>query len=72
MMVGKDCNHVFPVKIASTESVGTLKELIKDKKQYVFEHVDADDLKLWKVSIPVDDSFRENASNADLTAVFGT
>lgn len=65
-MVGKDRNHVFPVKIASTESVGTLKELIRDKKKYAFERVDADDLKLWKVSIPVDDDFRENVNKAGL------
>ena len=50
--------HVFPVKIASTESVGALKELIKDKKKHAFERVDADTLNVWKVSFPVDDDLR--------------
>ena len=40
---------------ASTESVSALKELIKDKKKYAFEHVDANTLDIFKVSFPVDD-----------------
>jgi hypothetical protein len=58
--------HVFPVKIARTESVGTLKEAIKDKKQVALEHVDADALQLWNVSIIVDDGFKENVSKVEL------
>jgi hypothetical protein len=59
-------HHVFPVKIARTESVGTLKEAIKDKKQVALEHVDADALQLWKVSIPVNGGFKENVRNVEL------
>jgi hypothetical protein len=54
--------HIFPVKIASTESVGTLKKYVKQEKQVAFEHVDADDLKLWHVSIPDDNAFEDNVS----------
>jgi hypothetical protein len=39
--------------------VGTLKEAIKDKKKPVLDHVTADSLILWKVSMAVDDGFKE-------------
>jgi hypothetical protein len=52
LVQGDDLRNIFPVKIDSTESVGVLKDLIKDKKQHAFEHVDANTLVLWKVSIP--------------------
>ena len=41
--------RVFPVKIDGTESVGTLKEVIKDKKKPAFDLVPADTLELFKV-----------------------
>jgi hypothetical protein len=56
LVLGDDPSHVFPVKIASTESVGTLKEAIKDKKKHAFQHVDADTLDIFRVSFPVDDN----------------
>lgn len=43
----------FPVEFVPSDSVGKLKDLIKAKKSVVFEHVDANNLTLWKVSIPV-------------------
>jgi hypothetical protein len=55
LILGDEPSHVFLVKIASTESVGTLKELIKDKKKHVFEHIVADALNIFRVSFPVDD-----------------
>jgi hypothetical protein len=57
-----DPNHVFPVKIAETESVATLKTYIKQEKQVAFEHVDANDLKLWHASIADDNAFKDNVS----------
>ena len=51
-LVGNDTTQVFQVKIANTESVGTLKEVIKDK--ITLQHADPDSLRLWKDSIPVD------------------
>jgi hypothetical protein len=58
-------SHIFPVKIEKTALVGTLKEVIKDKKKPAFEHVDADTLVLWRVSIPVGGSFKQNLSKLD-------
>jgi len=49
LVLGEDSSHVFSVKIDTTESVFTLKEAIKDKKNNAFQHADADSLKLWKV-----------------------
>jgi hypothetical protein len=49
-VLGDDSSRVFPVKIATTESVGTLKKLIKEEKERGFlRDVDASDLGLWKV-----------------------
>ena len=43
----------FPVEIESTKTVGHLKDAIKAKKSNYFEKIDADDLTLWRVSIPI-------------------
>jgi len=61
-----DPRHVFPVKIARTESVGTLKKAIKEEKKVTLEHVDADSLRLWKVSIAVNSGFKEDLRKVEL------
>jgi hypothetical protein len=63
-VLGDSPNHTFPVKIARTESVGTLKEAIKEKMKPAFDHIRANSLVLWNVDIPFDrttlqDSIRE-------------
>ena len=62
-----DVSQVFPVKITNTESVGILKEVIKDECQKAFPNVDARSLTLWKVSIPVDRHLQQSLANLDLT-----
>jgi hypothetical protein len=52
--------RVFTVEIANNKTVSILQEIIKNKNKYAFEHVDADTLVLWKVSIPVDDNFKDS------------
>jgi hypothetical protein len=42
------------IEIVDTKTVGTLKDRVKDKKKQSFQHIDADNLALWKVSYPVD------------------
>ena len=44
---------MFPVKIAKEESVGAVKDAIKDKKKPDFDHIPADKLTLWKVSLQI-------------------
>jgi Crinkler effector protein N-terminal domain len=51
LVLGEPRNRIFPVKIASTDTVGDLKDAIKEKKQLAFQHIDADSVVLWKVSI---------------------
>jgi hypothetical protein len=63
---GDDPRNVFPVKITSTESVGTLKDAIKAVRKPTFDHLRADALKLWKVSIAVADGFKENAKQVEV------
>ncbi|KAF8326121.1 uncharacterized protein EI90DRAFT_2820492, partial [Cantharellus anzutake] len=58
-VLGDDASRVFPVEISNAKPVGALKEAIKDKKKVTLQHVDADALTLWNVSIPVDDGFEE-------------
>ena len=55
IVFGDDPSHIFPVKIANTESVGALKDAIKEKKKPIFNHVPADALDIFRVSIPVDE-----------------
>ncbi|KAF9900515.1 hypothetical protein EC991_007219 [Linnemannia zychae] len=43
----------FPVKIESTETIGSLKDEIKLKNAPEFDDIAADKLTLWRVSIPV-------------------
>jgi len=62
LVLGDDSSHIFSVKIASTESVFTLKKAIRDEKNNAFQHVDADSLILWKVSIPVGSEFQDKFS----------
>ena len=47
---GYDPRRIFPVKIAKNETVGTLREAIKEKKKPAFDHLTADSLDLWQVS----------------------
>ena len=66
LVFGDDPNHAFPVKIADTASVGALKETVKDNQRHVFQHVDAERLALWKISIPGDRNLEEKINNLDL------
>jgi Crinkler effector protein N-terminal domain len=52
LVLGQHRGRIFPVEIAATKTVGALKDAIWDKKQHTFQHVEADALVLWKVSLP--------------------
>ena len=45
----RDPGRIFPIKVARTELVGTLKDEVKEKKSPAFDHIPADSLDLWKV-----------------------
>jgi hypothetical protein len=63
LVLGEPRAHIFPVKISPTETIGFLKDAIKEKKQPAFDHVPADTLVLWQVSIPVDDNLEDSLGN---------
>ena len=54
LVKGNTTANAFPVDIDKDQLVGHLKKVIKAEKQNDFAGIDADRLKLWKVSIPGD------------------
>ncbi|KAG0262774.1 hypothetical protein BGZ95_003963, partial [Linnemannia exigua] len=52
---GESLISAFPVEIKSSKTIGDLKDLIKAKNPETFIGVDAKDLALWRVSIPISD-----------------
>jgi Crinkler effector protein N-terminal domain len=63
---GDDLNRIFPVEIASTESVGDLKEAIKIENQLAFRHIGANALHLWGVSIDFDANLKRSLDDFDV------
>ncbi|KAG0258557.1 hypothetical protein BG011_003224 [Mortierella polycephala] len=55
LISGELASNAFPVKISSDETVGQLKKLIKTEKPNALEGIDAKDLVLWRVTIPVNE-----------------
>ncbi|KAG0358745.1 hypothetical protein BGX24_005918, partial [Mortierella sp. AD032] len=55
LISGDSTSNAFSVKIPSSDTVDDLKDTIISKKPNAFEHIDANDLVLWRVSIPDDD-----------------
>src|SRR5436190_183135 len=54
LVKGNTFANAFPVDINKDQLVGHLKKAIKAEKHKTFHGVEADELKLWKVSIPGD------------------
>jgi hypothetical protein len=49
---GESLKHILTVKIANMETVGTLKNVIKEAKPVAFHNIDPNSLDLWRVSEP--------------------
>ena len=54
LVKGNTTANAFEVDIEKDKSISKLKEAIKAKKAPVFDNFPADELKLWKVTIPGD------------------
>ena len=54
-VLGDDEDKVFTVEIARDKNVSILKDEIKKKNPHTLDKVDAKDLDLWKVCLPIDD-----------------
>jgi len=63
LVLGDDPNHIFAVEISNAKTASALKKAIKNEKKPAFDHVPADALVLWNVSVPVDRSLKENINN---------
>ena len=48
---GESTSRAFPVSVPSTETIGSLKKLIKTEKSPRFDDIAANELTLWRVSI---------------------
>ncbi|RUS23554.1 hypothetical protein BC938DRAFT_474961, partial [Jimgerdemannia flammicorona] len=59
---GDPVDRIFPVKVARTETVGELRKLIKKEKDPLFNNIPADELLLWLVSLPANDTALKNLS----------
>lgn len=53
LIQGTTLDNYFKVTIDKNNDISDLKEVIRKKRKYTFANVDANDLKLWKVSVPM-------------------
>ncbi|OJA11316.1 hypothetical protein AZE42_08597 [Rhizopogon vesiculosus] len=61
IVFGEDPGEIFLIKVASTETVHTLKEMIKDATMPTFRDVAVMYLKLWEVeNMLPDDALQDN------------
>ena len=56
---GQEFHRIFPVKISPTQTVGVLKDNIKNDKPLDFCDIDADALSLYKVSLADDEDLEQ-------------
>ena len=54
LLFDDDSKQVFTVKIPKSENVSILKKMIKEENARHLAHLDAKDLILWKVRLPID------------------
>ncbi|KAK2463801.1 hypothetical protein APHAL10511_004199 [Amanita phalloides] len=66
LLSGDKEGQVFTVKIPKTNNVSILQKVIKEKKNPHLNHLSASDLKLFQVSLPVDDNFEERIKHIPL------
>ena len=62
----EDYKSVFPIKIACAKTIGTLRNAINEDQHIAFQHVDLRNLNLWKVSIFINTSFKQNVNRLGL------
>ena len=58
-------NTIFTVEIQMTRNVSVLKNKIKNSSSALLSNIDAKDLKLWHVHLPVDDLSSINCPTSD-------
>lgn len=63
LALGDMLDHIFTVKIASLETVGALRRVIKDEQQFACL---ADELVLYRTSLPDDGELKNKVEVLDL------
>ena len=58
LAIRQNRSYIFQVTLGRTKSIADLKEGIREKKKPAFDHVPADTLVLWKVSVRVDSNLK--------------
>ncbi|RHZ62266.1 hypothetical protein Glove_341g79 [Diversispora epigaea] len=59
LVEGDSKDRVFEVEIEKRKSVGFLKKKIKEEKPNLLVNVDANDIVLWKINIPIEEDTME-------------
>ena len=67
LVLGQDTSHIFHVELVRNKSIADLKEGIREKKKPAFDHIPADTLVLWQVSLRVDKNFKRDLESLTLT-----
>ncbi|KAF9178381.1 hypothetical protein BGZ51_007824 [Haplosporangium sp. Z 767] len=62
---GEPTSRAFPLSAPLSQTIGGLKKLIKTENAVEFKDVDANDLTLWQVSIPVDPAKKYDVVSLD-------
>jgi hypothetical protein len=70
LIQGTSLDNYFKVTIGKNNDISDLKEIIWKKKQNTFSSIDANEIKLWKVSVPTNekekfDRLRRNESTVE-------
>jgi hypothetical protein len=63
LVLGDDTSGIFEVELDPTRSISRLREEIKVKKKPAFDHIVADSIILWEVSVPIDENFEHNIAS---------
>ena len=64
---GGDADDIFFVTIKASANVYDLKEAIRPKREYTLGRIEAIKLRLFKTSIPIDDTFDQAIGDVNLT-----
>jgi hypothetical protein len=72
LVLGDDPEKTFTVEIPKNKNIYELKRLIKEKKCHHLNYFDARQLRVWQVSVPIDNLKAElgNINLADAQTLF--
>ena len=65
-IISEDSGHIFLVELQATKTVGALKRALKEENKQALQHIDANNLVLWKVSLPADEDLDEKLEKLNL------